>query len=38
MDREAQRAAKAQMVTQMQAGHSWHEAASKAGLQTRANA
>ncbi len=34
MDREALHAAKAQMVAQMQAGQSWHEAATKAGLQT----
>src|SRR5262245_28393278 len=34
MDREALRAAKAQMVAQMQAGQSWHEAATNAGLQT----
>jgi transposase len=34
MDREALRAAKAQMVAQLQAGQSWHEAATNAGLQT----
>ena len=34
MDREALRAAKAQMVAQMQTGQSWHEAATNAGLQT----
>ena len=34
MDREALRAAKAQMVAQMQAGQSWHEATTNAGLQT----
>ncbi len=34
MDREALRAAKAQMVAQMQAGQSWREAATNAGLQT----
>ena len=34
MDREALRAAKAQMVAHMQAGQSWHEAAMNAGLQT----
>jgi transposase len=34
MDREALRAAKAQMVAHMQAGQSWHEAATNAGLQT----
>lgn len=34
MNQEAHRAAKAQMVTQMQAGHSWHEAATRAGFQT----
>ncbi len=34
MDREAHRAAKAQMVAHMQAGQSWHKAATNAGLQT----
>jgi len=34
MDREAQRAAKAQLVAQMQAGQSWHEAVTSVGLQT----
>ena len=34
MDREAHRAAKAQMVAHMQAGYSWQEAATTAGLQT----
>jgi transposase len=34
MDREALRAAKAQMVAHMQAGQSWHEAATNASLQT----
>jgi transposase len=34
MDREAQRVAKAQLVAQMQAGRSWHEAATSAGVQT----
>jgi transposase len=34
MDREALRAAKPQMVAQMQAGQSWHEAATNAGIQT----
>jgi transposase len=34
MDREARRAAKAPMVAHMQAGQSWHEAATNEGLQT----
>ncbi len=34
MDRETRRAAKAQMVAHMQAGQSWHEATTNAGLQT----
>jgi len=34
MDHEAQRVAKAQLVAQMQAGRSWHEAATSAGVQT----
>ena len=34
MDRAAQRAAKAQMVAQMQADQSWHAAATSVGLQT----
>lgn len=34
MDREARRAAKAQMIAQMQAGLSWQEAATTAGVQT----
>lgn len=34
MDREARRAAKAQMIAQMQAGLSWQEAATRAGVQT----
>ncbi len=34
MDRQAQRAAKAQMITGMQAGQSWQEAARQAGVQT----
>jgi putative transposase len=34
MDREALRAAKAQMVAHMQAGLSWHEAATNASLRT----
>lgn len=34
MDWEALHAAKAQMVAQMQAGQSWHDAATNAGLQT----
>jgi len=34
MDREAQRAAKAQMIAAMQAGQSWQEAARRAGVQT----
>jgi transposase len=34
MDRQAQRAAKAQMVAGMQAGDAWREAAGQAGVQT----
>ena len=34
VNQEAHRAAKAQMVAQMQAGHSWHEAATRVGFQT----
>jgi transposase len=34
MDREAHRVAKAQLVAQMQAGRSWHEAATSVGVQT----
>jgi transposase len=34
MDREVQRAAKAQMVAQMQAGQSWHEATTRAGIKS----
>ena len=34
MDREAHRVAKTQMVAQMQAGQSWQEAATSAGVQT----
>jgi transposase len=34
MDRQAQCAAKAQMVALMQAGHSWQKAAGQAGVQT----
>ncbi len=34
MDQEARRAAKAQMIAQMQAGLSWQEAATRAGVQT----
>ena len=34
MDQEARRAAKAQMVAHMQAGQSWQEAATNAGIQT----
>jgi transposase len=39
MDRTAQRAAKAQLVAQMQAGQSWYEGATTAGIQiSRASA
>jgi transposase len=39
MDKEARRAAKAVLVAQMQAGYSWHEAATSAGIQaSRASA
>jgi transposase len=39
MDRAAQHAAKAHLVAQMQAGQSWHEAATTAGIQiSRASA
>src|SRR5260370_39578977 len=34
MDRQARRAAKAQMIAGMQAGQSWQEAAGQAGVQT----
>jgi transposase len=34
MEREAHRVAQAHLVAQMQAGHSWHEAATSAGIQT----
>jgi hypothetical protein len=32
MDRQAQRAAKAQMIAGMQAGQSWYEAAGRLGV------
>jgi transposase len=39
MDKEQRRVAKTQLVAGMQEGHSWHEAAAKAGIQTsRSNA
>jgi transposase len=39
MDREARREAYAQLIAQMQAGQSWHEAAKSAGIQiSRASA
>lgn len=39
MDRETHRIAKAQLIAQMQAGQSWHEAATSAGVQiSRASA
>ena len=39
MDKEQRRVVKTQLVTGMQEGYSWHEAAAKAGVQTsRSNA